>query len=85
MSTEEQPDNLAYPHFALIYIDRDGNLRQEASQSIAHSRETILSPRVRDAFLRAVAMSNNGSSSRPQCESRISSKKKILPSPRERG
>ncbi|KAJ6107017.1 hypothetical protein N7512_010534 [Penicillium capsulatum] len=68
MVSDDQPDNLAYPHFALIYIDRDGNLRQEASQSIAQSRETILSPRVRDAFLRAVAMSNTGPVS-PQFES----------------
>lgn len=76
---EDQTDNLAFPHFALIYIDRDGNLRQEASQSIAHSSETILSPRVRDAFLRAVAMSNNGPSPHLQCEfhaSKINSYKK---------
>ncbi|KAJ5593858.1 uncharacterized protein N7459_000066 [Penicillium hispanicum] len=55
---QNQPEEeLAYPHFALIYIDRDGILRHEASPSIANSRESILSPRVTDAFLRAVAMS----------------------------
>ncbi|KAJ5216244.1 uncharacterized protein N7498_002651 [Penicillium cinerascens] len=55
--SQYQQDDLAYPHFAIIYIDRYGNLRHETSQSIANSRETILSPWVTDAFLRAVARS----------------------------
>lgn len=55
--SQHQQDNLAYPHFAVIYIDRYGNLRHETSQSIANSRETILSPWATDAFLRAVARS----------------------------
>ncbi|CRL21213.1 Protein of unknown function DUF2841 [Penicillium camemberti] len=41
----------------MIYIDNDGNLCQRASDSIAESRQTILSPRVTSEFLRAVAMS----------------------------
>lgn len=53
--SQHQQDDLAYPHFAIIYIDRYGNLRHETSQSIANSREIILSPWVTDAFLRAVA------------------------------
>ncbi|KAJ5087049.1 hypothetical protein NUU61_008356 [Penicillium alfredii] len=48
---------LAYPHYALIYIDADGNLRHQSSQSIADSYQTIVSPSVTDAFLRAVARS----------------------------
>lgn len=57
MSRQNQQDELAYPHFALIYIDRDGNLRHEASPSIRNSREAILSPGVTNAFLQAVARS----------------------------
>ncbi|OQE43266.1 hypothetical protein PENCOP_c003G07847 [Penicillium coprophilum] len=51
------PEEHEYAHFAMIYIDRDGNLCQRASESIAESRQTILSPRVTSEFLRAVAMS----------------------------
>ena len=50
MSRQNQQSELSYPHFALIYIDREGNLRHEASRSIANSRETILSPRVTNEF-----------------------------------
>ncbi|KAJ6014870.1 hypothetical protein N7540_009461 [Penicillium herquei] len=67
MSNEQ--DELGYPHFALIYIDREGNLRHQASQSVAHSRESILSPRVTDAFLRAVASSRGPNSSHSSFES----------------
>ncbi|KAJ6114319.1 hypothetical protein N7486_000097 [Penicillium sp. IBT 16267x] len=63
-----QHDELAHPHFALIYIDRDGNLRHVASPSIANSRETILSPRVTDAFLQAVARSGEPGPSRSSFE-----------------
>ncbi|KAJ5909359.1 hypothetical protein N7504_004002 [Penicillium tannophilum] len=63
-----QHDELAHPHFALIYIDRDGNLRHEASPSIANSREAILSPRVTDAFLQAVARSGEPGPSRSSFE-----------------
>ncbi|KAJ5884682.1 hypothetical protein N7495_009192 [Penicillium taxi] len=61
-----QRRDLIYPHFALIYIDRDGNLRQESSQSLANSRDSILSPRVTDMFLRAVAMSGETESPHTQ-------------------
>ncbi|KAJ5930231.1 hypothetical protein N7466_005724 [Penicillium verhagenii] len=64
-------DELAHPHFALIYIDRDGNLRHEASPSIANSREAILSPRVTDAFLQAVAMSGEPGPSHSQSSPQI--------------
>ncbi|KAJ5464912.1 uncharacterized protein N7458_000598 [Penicillium daleae] len=58
MRMQNEQDKLDYPHFALIYIDWAGNLRHEASKSIANSRETILSLGVTDAFLRAVVWSN---------------------------
>lgn len=57
MSSQPPREELTYPHFALIYIDREGNLCQKSSQSVAESRERIFTPRVRDEFLRAVAMS----------------------------
>ncbi|OQD72632.1 hypothetical protein PENDEC_c020G04837 [Penicillium decumbens] len=63
-----QQGELTYPHFALIYIDRDGNLCHEASRSIADSRETILSPRVTNEFLRAVARSRDSDQSHSQLE-----------------
>ncbi|KAJ5292318.1 uncharacterized protein N7443_008271 [Penicillium atrosanguineum] len=59
MSSQNQLGELSYPHFAIIYIDREGNLRHEASRSIANNRETILSPRVTNEFLRAVARSRD--------------------------
>jgi len=64
-----QQGELTYPHFALIYIDRDGNLCHEASRSIADSRETILSPRVTNEFLRAVARSRDSDQSHSQRKS----------------
>jgi hypothetical protein len=69
MSRRNQQGQLNYPHFALIYIDRDGNLRYEASRSIANSRETILSPHVTNEFLRAVARSRDLDSSHSQGKS----------------
>lgn len=48
---QNQQNELRYPQFAFIYIDYDGNVRHEASQSIARSCETIQSPRVTDGFL----------------------------------
>jgi hypothetical protein len=69
MSRQNQQGELTYPHFALIYIDRDGNLRHEASHSIANSRESILSPRVTNEFLRAVARSRDPGPSHSQCKS----------------
>ncbi|KAJ5769599.1 hypothetical protein N7520_004158 [Penicillium odoratum] len=70
-----QQDELAHPHFALIYIDRDGNLRHEASPSIASSREAILSPRVTDAFLQAVARSEDLGTSHSPCKSHTHSRR----------
>ncbi|KAJ5758292.1 uncharacterized protein N7511_006986 [Penicillium nucicola] len=55
--SRQSPEELTYPHFALIYIDRNGNLCQRSSESIAERRERVLTPRVRAEFLRAVAVS----------------------------
>jgi hypothetical protein len=41
----------------MIYIDREGNLCQRTSESIADSTQDVLSPRVTSEFLRAVARS----------------------------
>ncbi|KAJ5083019.1 hypothetical protein N7532_012062 [Penicillium argentinense] len=68
---QDLPEDMAFPHFALIYIDREGNLRQESSLSIANSRETILSPRVTDEFLRAVARSRGAAPSHSPCKCHI--------------
>jgi hypothetical protein len=58
--SRQSPEEHEYVHFAMIYIDRDGNLCKRASESISESRENILSPRVTSEFLRAVAMSREG-------------------------
>lgn len=74
MSAQNQqnsPDELEYPHFALIYIDRQGNLRHESSQSIANSRETILSPLVTGEFLRAVQRSSGTVPSHSQLDAGV--------------
>lgn len=47
-------------HFALIYIDQEGNLRQQISPSIADSTDTILSADLITEFMKAVAQSNQG-------------------------
>lgn len=57
MSRQNQPGKLAYPHFALIYIDRAGNLCYETSLSIRNSRWAILTPGAISVFLQAVARS----------------------------
>ncbi|PWY94599.1 hypothetical protein BO94DRAFT_553510 [Aspergillus sclerotioniger CBS 115572] len=57
-------DGLACLHFALIYIDDNGKLRFEASQSIANNCQSILSPNVTENFLRAVALSGKGDPSK---------------------
>lgn len=71
MSTNNQQNSPEYPHFALIYIDRQGNLRHESSLSVANSRETILSPLVTDEFLRAVQRSSGATPSHSQCKCHI--------------
>lgn len=71
MSAQNQQNSPEYPHFALIYIDRQGNLRHESSLSVANSRETILSPLVTDEFLRAVQRSSGATPSHSQCKCHI--------------
>ncbi|CAG7916912.1 unnamed protein product, partial [Penicillium olsonii] len=44
-------------HFILMYIDRDGTLRQEMSSSLYDRREDILSAQVTARFLKVVAES----------------------------
>ncbi|KAL4963128.1 DUF2841 domain-containing protein [Aspergillus stella-maris] len=53
-------DSLASHHFALLYIDETGKLRFEASPSIANDCHSILSSDVTQSFLKAVALSGDG-------------------------
>jgi hypothetical protein len=69
MSRQNQQGGLSYPHFALVYIDRDGNLRHEVSRSIAHSSQIILSPEVTNEFLSAAEKSSGYHSSHSLCKS----------------
>ncbi|KAJ5815027.1 hypothetical protein N7474_006804 [Penicillium riverlandense] len=57
-----QHNELPYTHFALIYLDANGNLCLQSSQSIANRCQTILPPRATEAFLRAVALSREAHS-----------------------
>ncbi|CAG8028392.1 unnamed protein product [Penicillium olsonii] len=66
MSGHSPTEGPAYPHFAMIYIDRKGNLCQRSSESIAESRQDILSPTVTAEFLRAVARSRESQGSQFQ-------------------
>lgn len=68
--SRQSPEEPEYAHFAMIYIDSDGNLCQRASDSISESRQTILSPRVTGEFLRAVAMSREAHAAR--CQGKVS-------------
>ncbi|KAJ5753680.1 uncharacterized protein N7511_007833 [Penicillium nucicola] len=54
-SPSVQEDERGVSHFALIFIDRAGNLRHETSSSISESRDRILSPQVTNQFLQAVS------------------------------
>lgn len=67
--SRQSPEEPEYTHFAMIYIDNDGNLCQRASESISESRQTILSPGVTREFLRAVAMSREAARA-TQCQGR---------------
>ncbi|KAJ5791972.1 uncharacterized protein N7503_007950 [Penicillium pulvis] len=57
MPFNRQVEDLESSHFALIYIDQNGNLRHEVSQSLMDSRDTIFTPRVKDEFFRAITQS----------------------------
>lgn len=46
-------------HFAIIYINRDGQLRHDTSSSISNDVQAVLSPELTREFLRAVADSRN--------------------------
>lgn len=59
----QQHDREIAQHFALIYIDREGNLRHEMSPSISNCAQAILSPQVTRQFLKAVAESSESDSS----------------------
>ncbi|KAJ5982092.1 hypothetical protein N7451_012192 [Penicillium sp. IBT 35674x] len=65
MPRQFQSDIRHCEHFALIYIDKEGNLHHEMSPSISASRQTVLSPQVTTEFLKAVAESNEVMSSTP--------------------
>ncbi|KAJ6003321.1 hypothetical protein N7451_005868 [Penicillium sp. IBT 35674x] len=60
MSQLFQRDGRLDRHFALIFIDQEGNLRQQISPSIADSTETILSADLIAEFMKAVAQSDQG-------------------------
>lgn len=65
MPQQHQHDREFDQHFALIYIDREGNLRHEMSSSISDSAQAILSPRLTREFLQAVAESSENGFSTP--------------------
>ncbi|KAJ5593566.1 hypothetical protein N7537_010470 [Penicillium hordei] len=60
------PEEPEYAHFAMLYIDSNGNLCQRASDSISESLRSILSPSVTGRFLQAVAMSKETHTTRCQ-------------------
>ncbi|KAL4953874.1 hypothetical protein BDW69DRAFT_164360 [Aspergillus filifer] len=53
-------DSLASHHFALLFIDETGKMHFEASPSITKDCHNILSPDVTQSFLKAVALSGDG-------------------------
>lgn len=57
VASQAPQDYAPAQHFALIYMDQYGTLHYEASPSIVHYRDTILSPQVTAEFLKAVANS----------------------------
>ncbi|KAJ5292138.1 hypothetical protein N7478_001389 [Penicillium angulare] len=65
MSHQLQQCQNSLEHFAIVYIDRQGNLRHEVSPSLFDSGRSILSPKVTGAFLKAVAESRTSSFPEP--------------------
>lgn len=63
MSGYNSQDERDYPHYAMIYIDHNGNLRHESSPSVANN---FPNPQVTNEFLRAVARSGEASPSHSQ-------------------
>ncbi|CAP99909.1 Pc22g26210 [Penicillium rubens Wisconsin 54-1255] len=64
--SRRSPEEPEYAHFAMVYIDSNGNLCQRASDSISESLQSILSPSVTGRFLQAVAMSRETHGTRRQ-------------------
>ncbi|KAJ5797493.1 uncharacterized protein N7503_006789 [Penicillium pulvis] len=58
MALRQQHVTLNYRHYALVYIDRHGNLHHELSPSVADASQSILSPEVTTTFLAAAAAAN---------------------------
>jgi hypothetical protein len=54
MASQATENHISAQHFALIYIDQNGEIHREVSTSISHYRDTILSPQVTAEFLKAV-------------------------------
>ncbi|KAI9927776.1 hypothetical protein MW887_002628 [Aspergillus wentii] len=54
-SSRTKTFDLPYPHFALMYIDRNGELGLEASPSLAGCGRAIFTEEVRDRFLKTAA------------------------------
>ncbi|KAJ5540419.1 hypothetical protein N7494_005495 [Penicillium frequentans] len=68
MPFNRQVEDLEFSHFALIYIDQNGILRHEVSQSLMDSRDIIFTPRVKDEFFRAIAHSTGLAPTVPLCD-----------------
>lgn len=56
MSTGTRTFDFPYPHFAMIYIDQNGEIGLEVSASVAGFDNTIFTEDVRERFLRTVSL-----------------------------
>ncbi|KAL1985298.1 hypothetical protein VTN96DRAFT_8097 [Rasamsonia emersonii] len=56
LSTQSRTCDFPYEHFALIYINQDGEVSLETSPSIGNSGKSIFTPEVRERFLRTATM-----------------------------
>jgi hypothetical protein len=62
LSPQSTACDFPYQHFALIYIDQDGEVGLETSPSIGNSGKSIFTPEVRERFLKTAAMGSQTTS-----------------------
>jgi len=51
MASSRSSFRLPYAHYALIYLDNEGNLKVDESASIKEQNSTVFTPEIRQNFL----------------------------------
>ncbi|KAL1963362.1 hypothetical protein VTN77DRAFT_8378 [Rasamsonia byssochlamydoides] len=84
LSTQSRTCDFPYQHFALIYINQDGEVGLETSPSIGNSGKSIFTPEVRERFLKTATMGSQATTTSfagPTCPVRNEECEKQSPIP----